>query len=209
MGRVRVSALVMAGLASAALAGTAQATTVTQADLTQGLSSVSLDGFTITTTGNTGTGFFDHKTGDGVTGVGVGGNGAVVGGEIDNHEKITVTSTSGQHLLTSFEVSFLYPNGFQGDTVNEIALLALTGPSSSLTLTATGAHSDTLSVLGTVTNESAANNTGAGEWLVTLTTPLLFTNLVFEPGDGGTSGISPPRTYECPIAISAPIISSR
>jgi hypothetical protein len=42
-------------------------------------------------------------------------------------------------------------------------------------------------VPGTVTNESAANNTGAGEWLVTLTTPLLFTNLMFEPGDGGTS----------------------
>ncbi len=68
MGRVRLSALVMAVLASAALAGTAQATTVTQADLTQGLSSVSVDGFTITTTGNTGTGFFDHKTSDGVTG---------------------------------------------------------------------------------------------------------------------------------------------
>ncbi len=88
-------------------------------------------------------------------GVGVGGSGSIVGGEIDNQEKITFTSSSGQHLLTSFEVSFLYPNGFQGDTVNEIALLGLTGPSSSITLAATGSHSDTLSVPSTVTNESA------------------------------------------------------
>jgi hypothetical protein len=111
-----------------------------------------------------------------------------VGGEIDNHEKITFTSTSGQHLLTSFEVSFLFPNGTQGDTVNEIALLGLTGPSSTITLTPSDSTHATLSgASGTVTNESIANNTGAGEWLVTLTTPVLFTNLVFEPGNGGTS----------------------
>jgi hypothetical protein len=42
-------------------------------------------------------------------------------------------------------------------------------------------------VAGTVTNVSPGTDAGAGEWSVTLTTPLLFTNLVFQPGDGGTS----------------------
>ncbi len=192
MVRARLSTLLIAALASTALAGTVQATTITQADLTQGANSVTVGGFTVTTTGNIGTGSFDHKTGGtpAATGVGVAGtgSGSVVGGEIDNNEKITFTSISGQHLLTSFEVAFLFPTGFQGDTVNEIALLGLTGPSSTITLTPSSTTTATLSgASGTVTNESIANNTGAGEWLVTLTTPLLFTNLVFQPGDGGTT----------------------
>jgi hypothetical protein len=70
----------------------------------------------------------------------------------------------------------------------EIAPLAGTSPSSTITLTATGATSAThAGAAGTVTNVSPGTDAGAGEWLVTLTTPLLFTNLVLQPGDGGTS----------------------
>jgi hypothetical protein len=188
----KVCALVIAALATAASAGTAQATTITQADLTQGQSSVTPvgSGFTVTTTGNSGASFFDHKTGGSpsATGVGVGGTGSVVAGEIDNNESITFTSNTGQHLLSSFDVAFLYSQGFQMDNVFEIALLGLTGPASTITVTVTSPTTATLSgAFGSVTNESAGDNTGAGEWLVQFTTPVLFTNLVFEPGDGGTS----------------------
>jgi hypothetical protein len=177
----RVSGLVVAAFAAAATLGSAQATTITQADLTQGATTVSAGGLTATATG----GSFFHKTVAGVTGVGI--NGPTVPGEITQGENIKFDSATTQFLF-SFEVTFLFPNGFQGDTVNEVALLGLADPAASITLTATSPTTATLAgAVGTVTLESVANNSGAGEWLVNLTSPVAFKHITFAPDPGGSN----------------------
>lgn len=157
-----------------AMASQAQATTITQADLPQGGTAASLYGFNIAAGG----GVFDHKTGGtpSATGVGISGPNDGVPGEINNGESITFTSTVGPRTLESFTVSFLFPNGGsifglplpgpKNDIVNEIALVDLTNPTRTFTLTATGATTATWSGPGTVVNLSPATSTGAGEFQV-------------------------------------------
>jgi PEP-CTERM motif len=182
-------AILLAGIAGTALASAAQASVITQADLTQGQHSVTVGALTATATANSGTGTFDHKSIGAITGVGVAGTNSVVGGEIDNNESISFTSATTQ-LLSAFTLSFLYPNGFQGDTVFEIALVNATGGSPvTISFTPTSTTTGTLlGAAGTWQNLSIADNSGAGEWAIALTNPLAFTGLVFHPGNGGTSG---------------------
>jgi PEP-CTERM motif len=185
----------LAGLfvSSFAMAGTAQASVITQFDLTDGQHSVANVGgtdLTATANGNSGTGIFGHKTVAGVTAVGVNSASSVVSGEIDNHESI-LFSSANNFSLTSFTVAFLFASGFQGDTVNEVAVLDANGsPVLSLTVNPGGTQtSATLSVGGTVTNNSPGNDSGAGEWTVVLANPLLFHTLAFESTvNGGSTG---------------------
>ena len=181
----RVCALAIAAVAAATSVGMAQASTITQANFADGATTATSPGFTATAGGGT----FFHKTFGSPSATGVGINGTVVDGEITGGESITITSTIGQQQLISFEVAFLFPKNSEGDAENEIALLGLTGPTSSITLEATGFTTATLlGATGTVQNISPADvSTGAGEWLVTLTSPVFFNSVVFQPGDGGNT----------------------
>jgi hypothetical protein len=173
-----------------ALVGSAQASTINFSDLTSGQASVVVGGITVQATGNGGGGTFGQKTVNGVTGVGVSGGGSIVDAEIDHNEAISFTSPTAQ-TLTGFTLAFLYSNGFMGDTVFEAALLDATGVTlSSILLQTTGVTSASLTGAGgTVTNLSAGNDTGGGEWQVSgLSVP--FTSLVFKSGDGGTTSAS-------------------
>jgi len=182
----RVRTLVFAAVTTLASAGIAQAATITQAAFTDGTSTATSGGFTATAGAGTA---FQHKTFGSPSATGVGINGPVVPGEITGGESITITSNIGQQQLTTFEVAFLFPLGSENDAVNEIALLGLSGPASTITLTATGFTSATLTgATGTIQNISPGDvSTGAGEWLVTLTSPVFFNSVVFQPGDGGAT----------------------
>jgi PEP-CTERM motif len=180
------TALLSGAFLAALATGGAQATTVTQLQLTDGASSVNLaGGITVSTSAG---GVFGHKTVNTVTGVGVDGPASQVQGEIDNLESITIKAATTQ-LLSSFQVSFLYEAGAFGDAKNEIALVdAVTGVTTQMLLTVTGAQTATFSgAAGSVANDSIADATGGGEWTVTLAQPVAFSSLIFETGDGGPS----------------------
>ena len=178
----------------AALTGSAKAATIDYTALTPGLSSVSIAGFgTASATGNSTGGVFGQKTLNGVTGVGVDGGNSVVQGEIDNNEKITLTSSSGSYNLQNFTVAFLYAKGAFNDSVNEFSLTSLVNGSSvaGYTVEVTSATTASITCSGTgctaasVSNLSPGNGSGGGEWSIVLNGPATFDSLIFSPANGG------------------------
>src|SRR6185437_4117952 len=189
--KLKLAAVIfICGFSSAALIGSAQATVISQSDLTDGLSTQVVGDFTISTSGNTGPGFFGHKTINGVTGVGVNGSGSVVDAEIDNQESITFASAIA-HNLNAFTVAFLNAAPAFGDTVNEFSLLnVVNGLTTGYTIEVTDpTHADVVcsgpNCVGvTLTNLSPGNDSGGGEWNVSFNTPATFQSLIFQPADG-------------------------
>lgn len=179
--------VLLGGVFAVGLVAGAQAEIVDYNMMPLGESSGLVPGFFVFAAGNEGLAVFDQKTWNGSTGVGLSGGGSVVDGEIDHDESITfVAFPTASYELTGFQVAFLYAAGNQGDTVNEVAILAAVGDvTTTLLLSVTGETTATLSgASGTVTNISPGNNDGGGEWLVSdLSVP--FSSLVFSAGNAG------------------------
>ena len=191
MFRIKIAAALLGGLLASAYAGEAQASIV-YSDFTpfNGLNTAQIDNFTVTTSSG---GVFEQKGNAGSFGVGVGGPNSVVGGEIDGGnvgtpaEFINFASNSGSRLLSAFTVAFLYAAPAFGDQVNETASIIINQTPYVLSVVDPISATFTFGAGATVENVSPGDGTHGGEWRVTFTNPLSFTNIQFSPGPTGGS----------------------
>jgi len=101
------------------------------------------------------------KTVAGWTGLGVAGGAS--GGEIDIGQKLSV-SFSGSKILSDLTIGFLF-DGPEFNDLKEIAAIKING-TTEYKLTAIGLTSATWTGLGSVSNLSPADSTGAGVWSI-------------------------------------------
>ncbi|CAN5758716.1 hypothetical protein BH11PLA1_BH11PLA1_21460 [soil metagenome] len=104
---------------------------------------------------------FARKTVNGLTGIGIAdGN---VTGEIDSSEYLRFTFSSAVKI-TGLSIAFLYADGNFGDVGNESAFIFANN--AKYTLGVSTATSGTWTGGGTISNDSIANNSGGGGWVI-------------------------------------------